>query len=142
MKIEIEAVGLQELINKLDSASDEKMTAKVQKQALKPVADKILNEIKMVTPVSKVRSIHGIDAEMIKAFTRSGYKGFDVGITNQGQDWERIRGVWFQNWKIDEPNYGWFTNYKAKAINSWEQEVRESVKIAVISYLLDIGFTK
>ena len=92
MKIEIETVGLQELINKLDSASDEKMTAKVQKQALKPVADKILNEIKLVTPVSKVRSIHGIDAEMIKAFTRSGYKVFEVSITNQGQDWERIRG--------------------------------------------------
>ena len=96
MKIEIEAVGLQELINKLDSASDEKMTAKVQKQALKPVADKILKEIKLVTPVSKVRSIHGIDAEMIKAFTRSGYKGFDVGITNQGGHggdyWTQIRG--------------------------------------------------
>ena len=72
------------------------MTAKVQKQALKPVADKILNEIKLVTPVSKVRSIHGIDAEMIKAFTMSGYKGFDVGITNQGGHggdyWNQIRG--------------------------------------------------
>ena len=88
--------GLQELVDKLESITDEKLVTKIQKEALKPVAEDVLDEMKAHTPVSTVRNIHGIDAEGIFAFRYDGRAGFKVGLTNQGGHgtdyWEQIRG--------------------------------------------------
>ena len=131
--------GLQELIDKLESLTDERLVTKLQKQALKPVADDILKEVKEKTPVSTVRNIHGVDAENIFAFRYDGRAGYKVGLTNQGGTgadyWEQIRGVWFQNFKIDEPNYGWWTNMYHSQKERWYKEARESVRKALSEYL-------
>jgi hypothetical protein len=88
--------GLQALVDKLEKITDEKMVTKMQKEALKPVAEDILDEMKSKTPVSTRRNIHGIDAEGIFAFRYDGRAGFKVGLTNMGGHgtlyWEQIRG--------------------------------------------------
>ena len=74
----------------------EKSVEKIQKKALKPHAESILKDMKGVTPVSTVRNIHGIDAENIVRYSYDGYKGYKIGITNQGGHggdyWTQIRG--------------------------------------------------
>ena len=131
--------GLQELVNKLEKLTDDKLVAKIQKDALKPVAEDILSEMKAETPVSTRRNIHGIDAEGIFAFRYDGRAGFKVGLTNQGGHgdlyWEQIRGVWFQNYKIDEPNYGWWTRMYQGRKERWYREARESARKALKEYL-------
>ena len=131
--------GLQALVDKLEKITDEKMVTKMQKEALKPVAEQILEEMRSQTPVSTRRNIHGIDAEGIFAFRYDGRAGFKVGLTNQGGHgtdyWEQIRGVWFQNFKTDEPNFGWWTNMYHSRKERWYKEARENVRKALSEYL-------
>ena len=131
--------GLQELVDKLNKLTDDKFVDKLQKKALKPQADGILRQMQGVTPVSTRRNIHGIDAEGIVSYSYSGYKGYKIGISNMnghGADyWTQIRGVWFQQWKTDEPNYGWWTKLLDANKKRWLEEARESVKIALQEYL-------
>lgn len=131
--------GLQALVDKLEKITDEKMVTKMQKEALKPVAENILDEMKSKTPVSTRRNIHGIDAEGIFAFRYDGRAGFKVGLTNMGGHgtdyWEQIRGVWFQNFKTDEPNFGWWTNMYHSRKEAWYREARENVRKALSEYL-------
>ena len=95
--------GLQDIIDKLQRLTDDKLATTIQRRALKDVAEMILNQMKSVTPVSTVRYIHGIDAEGIISFTRKGSAGYKIGLNNMNGDWERTRGLWFQNFKSDEP---------------------------------------
>ena len=131
--------GLQALVDKLEKITDEKMVTKMQKEALQPVAEQVLEEMKSKTPVSTRRNIHGIDAEGIFAFRYDGRAGFKVGLTNQGGHgnlyWEQIRGVWFQNFKTDEPNFGWWTNMYHSRTEAWYREARENVRKALSEYL-------
>ena len=131
--------GLQALVDKLEKITDEKMVTKMQKEALKPVAEKVLEEMKSQTPVSTRRNIHGIDAEGIFAFRYDGRAGFKVGLTNMGGHgtdyWNLIRGVWFQNFKTDEPNFGWWTNMYNSRKEAWYREARENVRKALSEYL-------
>ena len=131
--------GLQALVDKLEKITDEKIVAKMQKEALEPVAEDILKEIKQSTPVSTRRNIHGVDAEGIFAFRYDGRAGYKVGLTNQGGHgtdyWEQIRGVWFQNFKTDEPNFGWWTNMYQSRKETWYREAREGVRKALAEFL-------
>lgn len=131
--------GLQELVDKVNKLTDDKITEKIQREALKPHAESILKDMKGVTPVSTVRNIHGIDAENIVRYSYDGYKGYKIGITNQGGHggdyWTQIRGVWFQNFKTDEPNFGWWTKLLEANKQKWLEEARESVKKALQEYL-------
>ena len=127
--------GLQELVDRVESLTDPKMVRNMQKKALLPVAKSILNEMKGVTPVSFRRNIHGIDAENIISFRYNGLGGYNIGLNNAGADWERTRGLWFQNFKTDEPNYGWFDNFARGNKDRWLNEARYNVKVALYTYL-------
>ena len=127
--------GLQEVIDKLQRLTDDRLARTIQRRALKDVAEMVLNQMKHVTPVSTVRNIHGIDAENILSFTRKGSAGYKIGLSNMNGDWERTRGLWFQNFKTDEPNYGWYTNFYNEHKEEWLEQCREHVKIAVNEYL-------
>ena len=127
--------GLQELVDRVENLTTPKMVRDMQKKALLPVAKSILNEMKGVTPVSHRRSIHGIDAENIIRFTYNGLGGYNIGLNNAGADWERTRGLWFQNFKTDEPNYGWFDNFARGNKDRWLNEARDNVKVALYAYL-------
>lgn len=88
--------GLQELVDKVNKLTDDKITEKIQREALKPHAKSILRDMQGVTPVSTVRDIHGIDAENIVSYSYSGYKGYKIGISNMNGHgdayWQQIRG--------------------------------------------------
>ena len=127
--------GLQELVDRVENLTTPKMVRDMQKKALIPVAKSILNEMKGVTPVSPRRSIHGIDAENIISFRYNGLGGYNIGLNNAGADWERTRGLWFQNFKTDEPNYGWFDNFARGNKDRWLNEARDNVKVALYTYL-------
>jgi len=43
--------------------------------------------------------------------------------------------VWFQNFKTDEPNFGWWTKLLEANKQKWLEEARESVKKALQEYL-------
>lgn len=135
----IEVVGLKGLIDKMEELGNENLAKRLQKQAIEPVAKQVLDEMKSVTPVSTRRNIHGITAENLFQFSYNGGGGYKVGITNQGGHgdayWELIRGVWFQNFKTDEPNFGWYTKFKEANMDKWKQECRESCKKALAEYL-------
>ena len=127
--------GLQELVDRVENLTTPKVVRDIQKKALLPVAKSILNEMKGVTPVSSRRNIHGIDAENIINFTYNGLGGYNIGLNNVGADWERTRGLWFQNFKTDEPNYGWFDNFARGNKDRWLNEARDNVKVALYTYL-------
>ena len=127
--------GLQELVDRVENLTTPKMVKDIQKKALLPVAKSILNEMKGVTPVSPRRSIHGIDAENIISFRYNGLGGYNIGLNNAGADWERTRGLWFQNFKTDEPNYGWFDNFARGNKDRWLNEARDNVKVALYTYI-------
>lgn len=127
--------GLQELVDRVENLTTPKVVKDIQKKALLPVAKSILNEMKGVTPVSPRRSIHGIDAENIISFRYNGLGGYNIGLNNAGADWERTRGLWFQNFKTDEPNYGWFDNFARGNKDRWLNEARDNVKVALYAYL-------
>ena len=127
--------GLQEVIDKLQRLTDDRLARTIQRRALKDVAEMVLNQMKHVTPVSTVRYIHGIDAENILSFTRKGSAGYKIGLSNMNVDWTRTRGLWYQNFKTDEPNYGWYTNFYNEHKEEWLEQCREHIKIAVNEYL-------
>lgn len=135
----IEVIGLKELINKMEALGEENLSKRLQKKALEPVAEKVLDDMKSVTPVSTRRNIHGITAENLFQFSYNGGGGYKVGITNQGGHgdayWELIRGVWFQNFKTDEPNFNWYTDLKNSNMDRWRKECRENCKKALAEYL-------
>ena len=127
--------GLQEVIDKLQRLTDDRLARTIQRRALKDVAEMVLNQMKHVTPVSTVRYIHGIDAENIISFTRKGSAGYKIGLSNMNVDWTRTRGLWYQNFKTDEPNYGWYTKFYNEHKEEWLEQCREHIKIAVNEYL-------
>lgn len=127
--------GLQEVIDKLQRLTDDRLARTIQRRALKDVAEMVLNQMKHVTPVSSVRNIHGIDAENILSFTRKGSAGYKIGLSNMNGDWERTRGLWFQNFKTDEPNYCWYTKFYNEHKEEWLEQCREHIKIAVNEFL-------
>ena len=43
--------------------------------------------------------------------------------------------VWFQNFKTDEPNFGWWTNLYHGRKEAWYREARENVRKALKEYL-------
>ena len=127
--------GLQEVIDKLQRLTDDRLARTIQRRALKDVAEMVLNQMKSVTPVSTTRYIHGIDAENIISFTRKGSSGYKIGLSNMNVDWTRTRGLWYQNFKTDEPNYGWYTKFYNEHKEEWLEQCREHIKIAVNEYL-------
>ena len=50
--------------------------------------------------------------------------------------------VWFQNFKTDEPNFGWWTKLLEANKQKWLEEARESVKVALQEYLNSLSKTK
>ena len=126
MSAEIE--GLQELIDKL-SQIDEKLNNKMSRGALKEVAQQIKDDMKSVAPVSTERNIHGVDAiDVGKISSSGGYTNTKVGLsTMMNGDWEQIRGLWFQNFKTDEPNFGWFDNFKNENAPKYKEALKEKL---------------
>ena len=129
--------GLDELKAKLESLSDSEIK-RMSKEVLEEVAEEIKDDMKGVAPVSTVRKIHGRDAITTgKVMTsRFGSQSVEVGLKeilngHGGSYWEQIRGLWFQNFKTDEPNYGWFNNFRDSNKDKYTQELKKGLKEAL-----------
>lgn len=129
--------GLDKLNAKLESLSDSEIK-RMNKKVLEDVADEVKNDLKNTAPVSKVRNIHGRDAiEKGKVMSSSvGGQYVEVGLkeilNGHGADyWTQIRGLWFQNFKTDEPNYHWFDDFKNSNKNEYLQELKKGLKEAL-----------
>ena len=107
--------GLDELIFKLN-ALNKNLTNKVAKHAVETVAQKIKLDMLDVAPVSTERSVHGISMiDVGKVRTSKGYVKTEVGFSTiiragggSADYWTIVRGLWFQNYRTCEPNFGWF----------------------------------
>ena len=134
--------GLNELIDKLNTM-DEKLTNRIAKNVIKEVAENIKEDIKFVAPVSTERNIHGIDAIDVGKITKSkGYIGTKVGFSESiraggsGADyWTTVRGLWYQNFKTDEPNFGWYDENIKSQKEQYRQALMELLKIEITDIL-------
>ena len=127
--------GIQELVDKVSKLTDDRVVSQMQKKALEPVAKSILNEMKAVSPVSYRTPLHGRDEEKIVRFTYQRIGGYKIGLNNMNSNWNVTRGLWFQNFKTDEPNYGWFTDFAQTNKKRWLEEARDNVRVALYTYL-------
>lgn len=134
--------GLNELIEKLN-VMDEKLTNRIAKNVIKEVAEDIKEDIKSVAPVSTERNIHGIDAIDVGKITKSkGYIGTKVGFSESiraggsGADyWTTVRGLWYQNFKTDEPNFGWYDKNIKSQKEQYRQALMDLLKIEITDIL-------
>ena len=122
--------GLDELILKLNSLN-KNLTNRVAKHSVQKVAEKIKNDMIDVAPVSTERDVHGISLiDVGKIRISKGYVKTEVGFSTiiraggGGADyWTVVRGLWFQNYRTCEPNYGWYE----KGVRSNKEVYREAL---------------
>lgn len=127
--------GLQELVDKVSKLTDDRVVSQMQKKALEPVAKSILNEMKVVSPVSYRTPLHGRDEEKIVRFTYQRIGGYNIGLNNMNSNWDVTKGLWYQNWRTDMPNFHWFNDFAETNKKRWLEEARDNVKVALYTYL-------
>ncbi len=123
--------GINELINKLDGAFSQQEINKMQKDALKPTAEEIKNDMKSLAPVCDESERHGRDVISIKF-----NKKYEIGLWSQ-DDFEVWRSLWFSEYGSPTNMYykGWFSNWINQEGNKYEQEARDNLKKAIIQKL-------
>ena len=134
--------GLNELIEKLNKV-DKNLTNRIAKNVMKEVAEDIKEDLKTVAPVSTERNIHGVDAIDVGKITKSkGYVGTKVGFSESiraggsGADyWTTVRGLWYQNFKTDEPNFGWYDKNIKSQKEQYRQALMDLLKIEITDLL-------
>ena len=122
--------GLEELIFKLN-ALNKNLTNRVAKHSVQKVAEKIKHDMISVAPVSTERDVHGISLiDVGKIRTSKGYVKTEAGFSTiiragsgSADYWTVVRGLWYQNYKTDEPNFGWFE----KGVRSNKEVYRQAL---------------
>ena len=138
MKIKVDEEGFDRLINKLNNLSDAGFK-ECARPALTDTATKLSTDIKAYAPVSTVRTIHGVDyiGKTGIRTAKSGYYfyadvGFSTTIRGHGEDyWTAVRGLWFQEFKTDEPNFGWYSRNILSKKNKYQDVLEENLIIQV-----------
>ena len=119
--------GLDELMAKLETISSASEIRKMEKEALKPVAEKIKSDLKAVAPVSTERPVHAVDYIDLKF-----NKGYKIGL-DSSVDFEISRSLWFQNYATSyrTTHFHWFFNFINDNRNNYLDEARENLKKAI-----------
>lgn len=138
MKITMEEEGFDRLIEKLNNLS-EVAFKECARPALKDASEKLKKDMKSCAPVSTVRDIHGVDyiGKTGIRTAKSGYYSYtDVGfstiISGHGSDyWTAVRGLWFQEFKMDEPNYGWYSRNILAKKDVYQKVLEENLIIQI-----------
>ena len=144
MQIKIDEEGFDKLINKLNNLSDAAFK-ECARPALNDTATKLKGDMKSYAPVSTTRPIHGVDSigKTGIRMARSGYYYyFDVGfsriIGGHGADyWTAVRGLWFQEFKTDEPNFGWYSRNVLSKKNKYQDVLEENLIIQIRRHFFD-----
>ena len=119
--------GLDELMAKLETVTSQAEIRKMEKEALKPVAEKIKKDMKAVAPVSTRRDIHAVSFIDFKF-----NKGYKIGLDST-VDWDIARSLWFQNYATSyrTTHFNWFFNFINDNKNNYLDEARENLKKAI-----------
>nr|DAQ51913.1 MAG TPA: hypothetical protein [Caudoviricetes sp.] len=137
--------GFDEVMKKLENLADY-VIEDASKKTLKNFSKYMKGEMISVAPVSKVRNIHGyecIDTSNMRV-SRQKYNFYiSVGLSETirngtGADyWHQIRGLWFQNFKTDEPNYNWFEkNFRTESKKaSYQKKLSDELEKELLSRL-------
>lgn len=143
IKIKMEEEGFDLVIKKLNELTDIGFK-ECAREPLKKVAEEVYHDMWSKAPMSTERDIHGIDAigKSKMRMSKNGYNFYiSVGISQtiqgggSGADyWEQIRGLWFQEWKIDEPNYGWYTRAVLNNKDSYKKHLEDDFLMRVRRY--------
>ena len=107
------------------------LTNRVAKHSVQKVAEKIKHDMISVAPVSTERDVHGISLiDVGKIRTSKGYVKTEAGFSTiiragsgSADYWTVVRGLWYQNYKTDEPNFGWFE----KGVRSNKEVYRQAL---------------
>ena len=116
--------GLDELMAKLETIASQSEIRKMEKEALKPVAEKIKSDLKDIAPVSTERSVHAVDYIDFKF-----NKGYKIGLDST-VDWDIAKSLWFQNYATSyrTTHFNWFFNFINDNKNNYLDEARENLK--------------
>lgn len=119
--------GLDELMAKLETISSPTEIRKMEKEALKPVAEKIKSDLKDIAPVSTERDVHAVDYIDFKF-----EKGYKIGL-DSSVDWDIAKSLWFQNYATSyrTTHFHWFFNFIDENKNNYLDEARENLKKAI-----------
>ena len=119
--------GLDELMAKLETIASQSEIRKMEKEALKPVAEKIKSDLKSTAPVSTERPVHAVDYIDLKF-----NKGYKIGL-DSSVDFDISRSLWFQNYATSyrTTHFHWFFNFIDENKNNYLDEARENLKKAI-----------
>ena len=119
--------GLDELMQKLETITSQAEIRKMEKEALKPVAEKIKSDLKAVAPVSTERPVHAVDFIDFKF-----EKGYKIGL-DSSVDFDISRSLWFQNYATSyrTTHFHWFFNFINDNRNNYLDEARKNLKEAI-----------
>ena len=126
--------GLDELMAKLETVTSQAEIRKMEKEALKPVAEKIKKDLKNIAPVSTERPIHAVDYIDFKF-----EKGYKIGL-DSSVDFDISRSLWFQNYATSyrTTHFHWFFNFIDDNKNNYLDEARKNLKKAIEKRLNEI----
>lgn len=128
--------GMKELMNQL--AELEKVGERVKDDIVRECAEDVKEHLVSVAPVdASNKGHHGNEFIQVKQL-RDGYSNgsfyVDIGLSdNKGEkNWEIWRGLWFQEYKTDEPNFGWMTKafkeVKAPVQRKMRKKLRDRIE--------------
>lgn len=119
--------GLDELVRKLETLASASEIKKIEKEALKPTAEKIKQDIKGIAPVSTERNVHAVDYIDFQWTTR-----YKIGLSSK-VDFDIARSLWFQNYATSyrTTHFGWFDNFIGRNKNNYLEEAREDLARAL-----------
>ena len=119
--------GLDVLMRKLETIASPTEIKKLEKESLKPVAEKIKSDLKDIAPVSTERDVHAVDYIDFKF-----EKGYKIGL-DSSVDWDIAKSLWFQNYATSyrTTHFHWFFNFIDENKNNYLDEARENLKKAI-----------
>ena len=139
VKMKATEQGFDLIIKRLDELTDIGFK-ECAKPALKKTAERVKNDMVSAAPVSTRRDIHGRDAINTSSMRIGKYNlymdvGFSSNMRGHGSDyWTQVRGLWFQEYKTDEPNFGWYTKAVKSNQNSYKALLEDEFLFQVRRY--------
>ena len=126
--------GLDVLMRKLETIASPTEIKKLEKESLKPVAEKIKQDLKDIAPVSTERNVHAVDYIDFK-FNKHYKIGLDSSV-----DWDIAKSLWFQNYATSYRtiHFGWFFNFIDSNRNDYQEQAKKNLKEAIEKRLNEI----
>ncbi|MBO5384910.1 hypothetical protein J6A64_01220 [bacterium] len=131
----VTVTGLQELIDLTEKLGGEDAIVDVSKPVLKNYAAKIATDLRTEAPIdlrTPGKTKHGRQATKQYATVKKRGKviqpvGLKSILSNPGES-DFKRGLWFQQFKTDEPNFGWWTRFVERTRAKYSDAIVQDLK--------------